>query len=256
MQGGNGILQGSSGEYLEESSDQKHYLGTPLIYADGRRFRYALMGGTVGVAGNCYQGVSPVANHLNTAADVARAAGATQISSTLGGTAAAIDIYTEGIAHINNEAGEGITYTIQSILNGTAGDAHAAASSSAVLTVNLTRGLTVKVALTTSSRVTYTRNKWHALVIAASTVVAATVGVAPHAVTADYYHWSQEGGLAAVLTDGTVVIGQHVRTSDATAGSVEALDRDGTHENEQAIGVVHKVNATTEYSLIDLTISG
>jgi len=63
-----------------------------------------------------------------------------------------------------------------------------------------------------------------------------------------------------VLTDGTVVIGKAVMTSDNVDGSVEdALLAEGTPNtlnNMPCVGIVMQVNADTEYSLIMLDIPG
>jgi len=242
------------GEEYESHQYQRHALGTKAVSQDGRVFRYAEMGGTAGVPGKLYQTVVPIANHTNIACDVARAAGAVKISATDGGTGAAVDIFAEGYVIINDAAGEGYTYKIAGGPQQPSGTGHAVAASGAVITVNLAPGYSVQTALTTSSKVTFNRNRYKAVILSTTGTTAPVVGVGVSDVTADYFCWLQTGGPAAVLTDGTVVIAQHVRSSDGTAGSVEALDRDGTHENEQEIGVVMHVNATTEYSLVDLSL--
>ena len=242
------------GEEYESHQYQRHALGTKAVSQDGRVFRYAEMGGTAGVPGKLYQTVVPIAHHTNIACDVARAAGAVKISATDGGTGAAVDIFAEGYVIINDAAGEGYTYKIAGGPQQPSGTGHAVAASGAVITVNLAPGYTVQTALTTSSEVTFHRNRYKAVILSTTGTTAPVVGVGVSDVTADYFCWLQTGGPAAVLTDGTVVIAQHVRSSDGTAGSVEALDRDGTHENEQEIGVVMHVNATTEYSLVDLSL--
>jgi len=44
--------------------------------------------------------------------------------------------------------------------------------------------------------------------------------------------------------------------SDNTAGSGEPLDRDGTHENEESIGVASIIApVTTDFGIVDLRIS-
>lgn len=175
-------------------------LGHRLILPDGRGYRFALNDGTAEVAGRLYQMVAPVADHLNVAADVARAIGATVISATLGATAAAVDIYAEGVVHVNDATGEGYTYRIRRA--NTAGAAHAAASASAVLTVNLVAGDTVQVALVAStSEVTFTRNRFHAVLIHPSPPTAMLAGVSPGVAAADRFYWSQTQGYAAVLID-------------------------------------------------------
>jgi len=242
------------GEEYESHQYQRHALGTKATTQDGRVFRYGEMGGTAGVPGKLYQGVVPIAHHTNIACDVARAAGAVKISATDGGTGAAVDIFAEGYVHINDAAGEGYIYRVAGGPNQPSGTGHAVAASGAVITVNLAPGYSVQTALTTSSEVTFTRNRYKAVILSTTGNTAAAVGVGVADVTADYFCWLQTGGPAGLLTDGTIVIGQHVRSSDGTAGAVEALDRDGSAEDEQEIGTVLHVNATTEYSLVDLSL--
>ena len=123
------------GEEKKEYEFQSHNLGTKAISIDGRVFRYSKMGATVGVAGNVYQAAVPVANHLAAVCDVARDVGATQISATLGATAASIDDYAEGTAHVNKAGGLGHTYIIHRAWR--PGDGHAAVASAGILTANL-----------------------------------------------------------------------------------------------------------------------
>lgn len=244
------VIQLKPGEEHNNHTYQRHDLGTKATSSDGRVFRYSKMGSTVAVAGNLYQAVVPIANHLNIACDVARAVGATAISATDGGTGGGKDDFAEGYVYVNDAAGEGHLYLGRRAY--AAEDANAAFTSGNVATLNIQQG--VKVALTTSSEVTFVMNRYHEVIIHPSPNTAAMVGVATHAQTASTFGWLQTGGPCAVLTDGTVVIALHVRASDGTDGSVEALDRDGTHENEQEVGVCMAVNATTEYCLIDLSL--
>ena len=99
-------------------------------------------------------------------------------------------------------------------------------------------------------------NPYSGVVISPATVVTRTVGVPPTAIAADEYGWVQTKGLASVLVSGTVVLGQPLRVAGATtAGAVMALDRDGSGENEQEIGVVMGVvSVTTDYALVFLNI--
>lgn len=205
------------------ANDGQYELGTILITPDHREYRYALNDGTAEVAGNLYQSVASVANHLNVAADVARAVNAVAVSATLGATAAAIDIYTSGIVHINDVDGEGYAYRIKRAR--TAGAAHAAAGSSAVLTVNLAAGEKVQVALTTSSEMSFTRNRYHAVLIHGSPPTGGIAGVSPGVAAANRFYYSQVKGYASVLASGTLLEGLPVMAGISTDGSVESYKR-------------------------------
>ena len=64
-------------------------------------------------------------------------------------------------------------------------------------------------------------------------------------------------GPASVLANAAGVVGEHVRVGGAsTAGGTEDLDRDGSGENEQAIGVQMLIaSAAADYALVFLQIS-
>ena len=67
----------------------------------------------------------------------------------------------------------------------------------------------------------------------------------------------QTWGPASVLANAAGVVGEHVRVGGTgTAGGYEDLDRDGSGENEQAIGVQMLIApATNDYGLVFLQIS-
>ena len=198
-------------------------LGHRLVLPDGRVYRFALNDGTVEVAGNLYQSVAPVADHTNVTADAARAIGVGIISATLGATSAAADIYAEGLVHTNDAAGEAYVHRIRRA--NTAGAAHALAAASGILTVNLEAGETVQVALTTASEVSFTRNRFHAVLITAAPPTSQLAGVSPGVAAADRYYWSQVAGEAAVLAQGTLLAGLPVQAGITVAGSVENAKR-------------------------------
>lgn len=198
-------------------------LGHSLILPDGREYKFALNDGTAEVAGRLYQSVAPVTNHTNVVADVVRAIGATAISATLGATSAAVDIYAEGTVHINDATAESYAYRIRRAM--TAGAAHASADTSSVLTVNLAPGETVQVALDTTSEMSFTRNRYHAVLIHPSPPTAGLAGVSPGVAAANRFYWSQVKGYAAVLADGTLLAGLPVMASIGTDGAVESYKR-------------------------------
>ena len=198
-------------------------MGHTLILPDGREFKFALNDGTVEVAGNLYQSVAAVTGHTNIVADVARAIAATAISATLNTTAAAIDIYAEGMVHPNDVDGEGYAYRIKRARS--SGAAHAAATSTGILTVNLESDESVQVALTTSSEVSFTRNRYHQVLIHASPPTAGLAGVSPGVAAADRFYWSQVKGYAAVLASGTLLAGLPVMAGITTNGTVESTKR-------------------------------
>ncbi len=218
------------GPYNEQFSDYaepaggnagRFPLGHYLILPDQRRYRFTLNDGTTEVAGRLYQSSAPITDHTDQNSDVARAVGSVAVSATLGSTSAAQDIYSEGIVHVNDADGEGYAWRIaRAVANG---QAHDAVASSGVLTVTLAAGEQVQVALTaSSSQLTFTRNRFHQVIIAPTTLTGSLAGVSPGVSTTGRYYWGQVAGEAAVLQDLDLYEGQMVQSSNNTTGAIES----------------------------------
>lgn len=221
----------------------KQRLGTILDFPDGRRFRLSRAGAVALLPGKLHQSALPVANHLNIAVAAAAAIGATRVQVTLGATAAAANIYKDGYLYVNDALGEGHTYRIKD---------HLAIASAGTGWINLYNDTPILVALSTASEVTLAHNPFNAVLIHDSPPTAGLAGVSMANVAPDYYCWLQTRGPAAVLIQGTVVIGDLCVPSATVDGAVmpsAALETDGP-----VVGRVMRVNADTEYGLIDLQI--
>ena len=219
---------------FDESSTQKQDLGTCVVLADGRAFRYCLNAGTALATGKVISGGAVVGNHLNQAVAAAAAVDAYEVSVTLGGTAATADQYKEGFLNINDAAGEGHCYKIRG---------HAAIAASGTGTIKLFDK--IREALTTSSEYTLIAHPCANTVVGATTLVNKAVGVTTFAVTASYYFWAQFRGPAAVLISGSVVAGNPV----ALIGASGAVGPRAAIPDE-VLGHVIAVNATTEYGAV------
>ena len=246
-------LYAGFGKQNDTFASQTRDAGAVLILPDERSFRYTLNDATAEVAANLYQAALPIANHENRACDVARAVGAVAISATLGATAATVDLYQEGIIHVNDAAGEGYAHRIRRAR--VASDAHASVLSSGIITVNLAAGESVQVALTTSSEVSFHHNRHRVVLIHDSPPTAVLVGVSPGVAAASRWYYSQVGGIAACLVSGTVVIGDFCVPSATVDGAVmpsAAFETDGPY-----VGIVAGLgNSTTdgEEVIVDLKI--
>jgi len=235
--------QGFAQDIYAKSSVQLEALGTLRVLDDGRAFAYARAGAVDLAAGKVTQTAIPSATSTDEVVAASAAVGDMSISVTFGGAVTA-DFYKDGYLWVNDDTGEGHVYRVRG---------HAAGTTAVI--VNLKDP--VRVAITAGAgTVSLIQNPQDLVIVYPTTGTGAPAGIPPIPVTANYYFWNQVKGPAAVLTDGTIVIGQHVRVSDGTAGAVEPLDRDGTAEDEAAVGTVLQVNATTEYSLIMLDIPG
>ena len=242
-----GYVELVHGEAKRESSVQQHPLGTRGIDPNGNIFRYVSAGEALS-AGQIVIQAAGVANHDMDLVTAAAAAEATSVTVTLGGTAATLDQYKQGYLVVNDGPGEGHMYAIAG---------HPAANSSATLAVRLEDGDDIKVALTSSSLCGLMANPYSSVeVYDADDIDGIPAGVATTSITSGYYCWVQTWGFAAVLVDVASTLGLPVRVSDGTDGATEPLDRDGTHENEPAIGIASLISAvSTDYGVVYLQIS-
>ena len=241
---GRGCLFGQ--DLWDISATQKHDLGTVRSLNDGRQFVYSQAGGTALVAGTLNQMAVQVSTHLNMVVAVAAAIGDDSVTVTLGATnAATAGQYAEGYLYHNKTS-------VLSQMHKISTNAAAAASASCKITLSDP----VRVAFTTSDECTVVKHPQDGVIIYPTTSTRCATGVAPVAVTAAYYFWNQVKGPAAILADGTLVLGNHVRASDGTAGSVENLDRDGTAEDDVSVGTCINIGTTAETAFIMLAIPG
>ena len=241
------ILFGPDGVQYTTNAARQWPLGTRLYLPDGRIFAYAENGATAMVAGNLYQSEVPGAN-FDDLAVAATAAGAVLVTVTNGVTAIAANDFDGGYMVVQDDVGEGFVYGLRN---------HAAIAASVAGDINLQTGVSIQVAFTTATTILLVKNEFKGVIIHPSPPTAALVGVACKATAASEFGWLQRHGLAAVLTDGTVVIGESVMPSNATDGSVEdwgLAEAAPPTEIGAAIGLVAEVAVTTEYSLIFLKL--
>jgi hypothetical protein len=122
--------------------------------------------------------------------------------------------------HITDDAGEGHQYRIKS---NTAADSNA---------VTFTLYDPVAVALTTASDVAVTGSLWYNVVAATAGTDYIMAGVTPISFTANYYGWFQTAGVATILSDTAIAIGDNLTLSDGVAGAVQLKDA----ETEPLVG--------------------
>ncbi len=251
------IVAGAPGTQFNENTNQQgHPLGSEMVFADGRRYKYALCTSVaIAAARLCAQTLN-AADHDDLAVQAAAAAGQKTVTVTNGSTTAiGVDDLKDGYLSIDDDAGEGHLYTIKS--NG-------AAATGATVTLELYENL--QVALTTATTVTLFRNPYGRVIIHPSPPLTMLTGVTPMAITADNYHWQQIRGPASVLEEATtaaIIIGEYVDASDETDGAVERADHsitDGTPptgHGETHVGVAMEVAAADgEQAIVFLTVIG
>jgi len=242
-------IQGPYQGWLTPTSTQKCPLGAYMVFPDGRVFRYAQAGAVNLAIGRLMQQAVVTSGHTkDLAVPAAVAVGATAVTITNKTTAITANMYEEGYLFVNDVDGEGQNCKIKSH------PAESTGTGSCVITLIDEDALIV--ALTTSSQVGLRKNPFDDVVVNPTTITGIPVGVTPVAMTALRYGWLQIAGPAAVLTNGTVVLGKQVSPSGTVAGAVDVrpLNSGDTDGQEPPVGYVMSVAADTEFSLVYLTL--
>ena len=227
----------------EESSTKKARLGAVRRLNDGREFVYVQQAATIGSGLLCQAVVADVANLGNLAVTANANVGAREIAFTLGATNAANtqNEFEEGWIHVSTVNGSNWTaYKIKQ---------HAAIAANANGTLYLYDK--IRANLTTSSKVTVTKNKCKKVIVSpASTPTGTLVGVTVMPMTANYYGWIQKTGEGAVAVNGTVNSGDGLIPGDVAGYAVAA----GANDLVPLIGYCMVNNADNGAALVDLNI--
>ena len=220
-----------------ESSTQLFPLGSELHYGNNI-YRYGQMGSGAVTAGKLVQHAAVIANHTNMTATATTAAGETAISvETAGDTDLTLNQYADGYLWVNDANGEGQTMRVKS---------NPAHDHSADPSVVITTYDPLATALTTSSELSLIANPYTGLIVAPATETGAVMGATVIDMQASYYGWFTVSGPQALLTVGTVVVGNICVRSGGTAGGVAPATDNVLTE----IGEVMAARADTEYALV------
>lgn len=245
-------IYGPVNDRLAESSVQKRPLGTRMELPDGRVFRYAQAGAVALTPGKLMATAVVTTGHDRNLAVAANAAiGATSVTITNASTAITEDMYAEGyLFETAAAAGYGQICTIRSH------PAESTTSGSCVIRLEDEDALTVAFT-SAASKIGLRKNIYKDVIVNPTTITGIPVGVTPIAVTEEYYFWLQTWGPAAVLTNGTLVIGKNTQPGESTDGSVDVMSTNATAADGLEPGVgpcINKAN-TGEYSLIYLILA-
>lgn len=190
-----------------------HHPGELVNLADGRSFRYALVGTNALVAGTLNQPIAEKSNHyeINPTAAITNFQTVNQVAVTLGATLAADSEYNEGFLTFSSGNNVGLSYQVSY---------NPAAALSTSLTVTLYDYLQNSVA--TGDTVDLSHNQWYKVQQSSgsSDQTIRNSGVCMIAAAGTYGCWIATKGLAACLADGTVAVGTEVVASNSTAGAV------------------------------------
>lgn len=237
-----GAIQLSNQDVYRISSTKLMRIGVLGLTRDGRKFRYGLAGAVTLAPGKLCQIPAFVSTHQNIAVQTASVVGDTNLSVTLGATnATTAGQYDDGYVVGYDASGVGQTLQIQA-------NSVASASTTCVLALYDP----VAIAQTTSGKVNLELNPYSgALVYATGATTEYAIGVPQVSITAANYGWFQTGGVAAVLTNGTITKGAGIIPGQTTAGSV---DIEGTGTITQRVGFQLQTGTSTKYSTSFLTI--
>ncbi len=239
------VFQGGEGSQFVTETAQGANLGTAMDLPDGRRFRYTLNGGVVGVAGSLYAGVVPDADNDALAVTTA-ALDDKSLFITMGATEALVEQFRDGYVNVEDDAGEGKLLAIKN---------HAAVAGAAEGEFFLRASLPVAFAAGTT--VGLTENLFSNTVIHPSPALSGVSGVYQAPIAVAGFGWSQVAGPCSVLGDGVLVIAMHVMVSDNLDGAVEDFTlTEGTANtvDDQIVGRCLTVEADTEHSIIYLQL--
>jgi len=221
---------------------QQHPLGALGIAENGDLYRYTYLAADV-VAGNLLVSLGREANHQNIAVAAAAAAGATEISVTVGATAVDANEYDEGWLVFSDVSPEGEAYKIVKH--------DASAAGSEAVTVYLARPLLT--AATTSSEVALVRNPWNKPAVSQLIAErAAGFAMTDWDVSENAYGWLKTRGVAAALVDTSgITVGFKATISNQVNGAV-GLYSDVDAEFE--VGQMMQTGTAGEYNPIYATI--
>ena len=204
------------------TSDQRQVLGAEMAFPDGRKFRYVNNGGTAIGEGLVVASEAPAGNHdedlvITTSPSV----GDTAISITLGGTAAAKDLYAEGYLFFN------LPSTTPHEMYKIKGHALIGSSGTGEITIDEPDGFQTAITAGTDTA-GLIKSPYKDIVVAPAAVAGRFVGVTAADLEADYYGWVQVAGMATAKIDGTPAVGTLVGASSNHAGQLLAIGADTT----------------------------
>lgn len=203
-----GAVTGSQLQYATQ-----HNVGEGIRLADGRWFRYVLVGASALVAGTMNTPAAEKTNHyeVNPNAAITSFTSVNQVTVTLGSTAAVAQEYVHGFANWSSGSNVGLEYEISY---------HPAANSAA--TLQLTFFDYLQNAVATSDTVDLVHSQWYNIIqsTGSSDQTIRAAGVCMLAAASAYGAWTVTHGVVGCLADGTVAVGTELVLSNSTAGAV------------------------------------
>jgi len=228
------------------SADKKEAIGTLRVTHDGRKFRYAKADASGLGAGKMSVASEPNAQIIDVNV-VAAAAGARTIQLT--GLTWAADIDENGLAggylQICDGTNEGLQYLIESNTAFVTG----------LTTIDITLEEPLQEALSGSgtTEVSVIPSLWYDTT-ESEVEESIPVGIPPVDVTADYYYWSQTGGVAIALCHGTPAVGTMLVLSSMPPGGLRAMAASVDIDTPIVAKQIATVGVSGEYKPVQLLI--
>ncbi len=230
-------------------------LGALAESRDGRRWRYCEKDGTTDLV-KCLlvqkcAGAGGWQTEIQTYNPDIPALGEKRLTVSITTTAAAHD-FIDGYLSVETGTGIGDLYLVK---DNEVGTDNATQYYDVVLEIADTGG--IRTAWSTSdTEITLTKNKYKdVLVVPNTNITNVVIGVPLVAVPVNYFFWAQTRGPCPVTseTNQTIVVGDWVMASEATAGSIDILD--GALD-DHPVGVVMRAVTTAEpeTAIIDLRL--
>lgn len=197
--------------YTSNTLPGSAYIGQLAFGSLGSQFRYVKAGGSNLVVGNMLQSPAIDTQFNDLAVQAAAAANQSTISLTNGTTTFSANDLVGYSATVSVTPGLGQTFTIIGNTAGTNGG-----------TFTITVDRPIRVALTTSSKVTLRANPFNGVIQSPATTLTGTpVGACVFIIATTEFGWVQSHGVGGALSDNTSIIaGSDVSVPSGTAGAV------------------------------------
>lgn len=228
------------------AADKKEAIGTLRVTHDGRKFRYARADASGLSAGKMSVAAVPNAQIINTHV-VAASAGDRTIQLT--GLTWAADIDENGLAggmlQINHGTNMGLQYLIESNTAFVTGDT--------TIDITLEEPLKEGLSASATTEVSIIPSLWYDTT-ESETEESIPVGIPPVDVTADYYYWSQTGGIAIALCHGTPAVGTMLVLSSMPPGGLRTMASSVDVDTPIVAKQIATVGVSGEYKPVQLLI--
>ncbi len=205
-------INGSEAEiYNVSTAENRARIGQKMVIEDGRAFRFALADSTALVAALLNSAAIPEVAKYGDQACATVAAGETVIGSVASAT-------TNMAA---NQLINGYCWSEQTTQLGPAARIKDnKLISLGAETGEITLHNPLSVAIAAADTISYIRNTWRNVLVAATTEAALVAGVSVTAVPISSYCWLQTHGPAKIQTSGTPVVSAHIIAAGAAEGEV------------------------------------